>query len=276
VKTKEAFIDVPGASLYHKVRGSGPFLLILQGGAGDADASEGLASRLSEHFTVVTYDRRGLSRSRLTNGCTGTASTIETHSDDAFRLLRGLTHDPAFLIGHSIGAMIALDLAGRHPECVRVLLAHEPPVAQLLADGERHEVEHAIEEMEEAYLARGSDAALERLVTMVRLDPKDREPDARRPRPSPYTADNLEFFFTNDAPAYKRYLLDLKALKSANTHIVVGGGAGSRGVWTRNAAERLAEQLGTEMVEFSGDHDGFGMHPKAFAARFLEIVGSEE
>jgi pimeloyl-ACP methyl ester carboxylesterase len=38
-------------------------LLILQGGAGNADGSEALADELSRDFTVVTYDRRGLSRS---------------------------------------------------------------------------------------------------------------------------------------------------------------------------------------------------------------------
>ena len=38
-------------------------LLILQGGAGNADGSEDLANQLAERFTVVTYDCRGLSRS---------------------------------------------------------------------------------------------------------------------------------------------------------------------------------------------------------------------
>ena len=38
-------------------------MLILQGGAGDADGSEALANELARDFTVVTYDRRGLSRS---------------------------------------------------------------------------------------------------------------------------------------------------------------------------------------------------------------------
>src|SRR5438876_969143 len=58
-------LQVPGASLYYKVCGSDPLLLILQGGDGDADGSDNLADHLVDYYTVVTYDRRGLSRSKL-------------------------------------------------------------------------------------------------------------------------------------------------------------------------------------------------------------------
>jgi pimeloyl-ACP methyl ester carboxylesterase len=53
--------------LTYKVRGTGPVLLIIQGGAGDADGSDRLADRLIDAYTVVTYDRRGLSRSPPTD-----------------------------------------------------------------------------------------------------------------------------------------------------------------------------------------------------------------
>jgi pimeloyl-ACP methyl ester carboxylesterase len=54
-------IEVPGATLYYKVRGSGPVIIIIQGGAADADGSEALATHLESDSTVVSYDRRGLS-----------------------------------------------------------------------------------------------------------------------------------------------------------------------------------------------------------------------
>ena len=58
-------LPVPGASLYYKVQGSGPLLLMLQGGDGDAEGSDGVAAHLIDRYTVVSYDRRGLSRSKL-------------------------------------------------------------------------------------------------------------------------------------------------------------------------------------------------------------------
>ena len=41
---------VPGAKLYYKVRGDGPPLLVLQGGAGDADTPDALASTLAANI----------------------------------------------------------------------------------------------------------------------------------------------------------------------------------------------------------------------------------
>jgi sucrose-6-phosphate hydrolase SacC (GH32 family) len=58
---------VPGATIYYEVRGTGPMLLISESGDGDAGRSIDLVSRLTDDYTVVTYDRRGLSRSTPDN-----------------------------------------------------------------------------------------------------------------------------------------------------------------------------------------------------------------
>jgi pimeloyl-ACP methyl ester carboxylesterase len=62
-KTKPARLAVPGATLYYKMQGHGPLLLMLQGGDGEADGTDALASHVIDHYTVLSYDRRGLSRS---------------------------------------------------------------------------------------------------------------------------------------------------------------------------------------------------------------------
>ena len=126
---------VPGARLHYKVQGAGPILLLLSPGAGDADSYDGLAAYLTNRYTVLTLDRRGYARSPLDDA----AATygIETHSDDAHRLLAHLSSEPADVFGSSIAALIALDLGVRHPAQVRTLVAHEPPLEQLLAPAER-------------------------------------------------------------------------------------------------------------------------------------------
>jgi pimeloyl-ACP methyl ester carboxylesterase len=58
-------VKVTGASIYCATRGSGPVVLIMGGGPGNADTLEPLAARLAEDLTVVTYDRRGYSRRQL-------------------------------------------------------------------------------------------------------------------------------------------------------------------------------------------------------------------
>ena len=271
MKATEDVLTVPGARLYYKVRGSGPLLLLLQGGGGDADASEGIASRLLEQFTVVTYDRRGLSRSRLDEG-TDAPSSLETHSDDVHRLLAALSTEPVFLVGHSIGAVIGLDLVARHPEQVRVLVAHEPPATQLLPDEERTYAEHAQKEVEETYHRDGATAAVKKMGALVRADARNREPGVKMPAPTSQTAANLAFFLTHDEPATRRHRLDIAALEAAPTRIVFVGGRDSRGVWTRRSAEELAKRLGAEFLEFPGDHNGFTFHPRAFATGLREIL----
>ncbi|MGH2758351.1 MAG: alpha/beta fold hydrolase, partial [Actinomycetota bacterium] len=58
-------LKVPGATLYHEVRGSGPVLLAIPGGPTDAGLFTGFAEYLADRYTVVTYDPRGHSRSTL-------------------------------------------------------------------------------------------------------------------------------------------------------------------------------------------------------------------
>jgi pimeloyl-ACP methyl ester carboxylesterase len=271
VKAEEGLLTVPGATLYYRVRGSGPLLLLLQGGAGNADASEGVAGLLLDRFTVVTYDRRGLSRSRLDEGAVA-PSRLRTHSDDAYRLLAALTTEPAFVVGHSIGAVIGLDLVARRPERVRVLVAHEPPAPQFLPDVERAWAERAQLEVEETYHREGAAAAVKEFGAMVHADARNREPDVTPPVQTPQTVADLDFFLKYDAPAARRHRLDIEALATATTEMVFGGGRDSRGVWTRRSAEELAKCLGAEFLEFPGDHNGFTLRPREFAARLLEIL----
>ena len=76
-------LRVRGAALHYTVRGAGPPLLVIQGGARDADRAAALAHRLASTHQVVAYDRRGLRRSRVDDPTE--AVSIETHSDDAHR-----------------------------------------------------------------------------------------------------------------------------------------------------------------------------------------------
>lgn len=274
--TKVDTLRVPGAQLYFTVRGSGPLLLILQGGDGDAEGCNGLAAYLVAGYTVVTYDRRGLSRSPIDDP---TASPcLETHSDDAHRLLAALTDEPAFVFGGSLGALLGLDLVACHPEQVRILVAHEPPVPELLPDAERALAVESQLEMEETYRREGAAAAIKKMASAL-LNFADREPDLELPRPnSQQTAQraaNMAFFLAHDAPSVRRYKLDLVALKRAGRRIVPAAGRTSRETWVHHCTAALADRLGTPLVEFPGGHNGYILHPRAFAARLREVLSGQ-
>jgi pimeloyl-ACP methyl ester carboxylesterase len=272
--TKSDTIQVPGACLYYQTQGSGPLLLILQGGDGDADGSMSLADHLAEHYTVVTYDRRGLSRSKLDEPFE--APRLETHSNDAHLLLATLTTEPALVFGASMGALIGLDLVARHPEQIRMFVAHEAPTLEPLPDAERASAAQAQEEVDEIYRSEGLAAAMKKKLAQSGLNFADREPDVVLPQPGPYRAANLAFFYAYDAPSAHRYRLDMAALKKAAAQIVITGGRTSREIWLYHSAEALASQLGTAFVEFPGGHNGYVLHPRAFAERLHDVFDKKQ
>jgi len=204
----------------------------------------------------VTYDRRGLSRSIL--DAPAESLTISTHSDDAHRLLAELTNQPALVFGSSIGALVGLDLVARHPEQVRVLVAHEPPTWELLPDAERDRAMRSQAGAEDVFQREGADAAFRKFVALAAVDYEDREPDAVLAPPTSKRAANLSFFFTHDSPAVRRYRIDIATLSASPTRIVLACGESAPESPPHRAAAALAAKLGEAPVEFPGGHTPVG------------------
>lgn len=268
----EGTLRVAGATLFYRVAGSGPLLLILPGGDGTADSADTLRAQLVDRYRVVTYDRRGLSQSRLDAPPEGL--TLSTHSDDAHRLLAALTNEPACVLGSSIGALIGLDLVARHSEQVRILVAHEPPIWELLPEAERDRATRAQEDAEDTFQREGVVAAFQKFIALASVDYADREPDAVLAPPTSQRETNLSFFFTYDSPAVRRYRLDISALKASSTRIVPAGGQSAPDSAPYRATAALAAALGETLVEFPGGHTGWLLRPRAFAARLHEGISS--
>jgi pimeloyl-ACP methyl ester carboxylesterase len=263
--TKVDTLRVPGASLYYEVRGSGPILLMIAAGSEDAGSYHRLAEHLVDHYTVVTYDRRGYSRSPLDDPEQPVG--IETNSEDAHRLLAALTTEPAYVLGCSIGALIGLDLAIRHPEQVRTLVAHEPPVRGLLPDDEKRP------NLLEMYRREGAVAAIKKFAASIGMNHDDQRSNIGLFQERDRIAKNLDSFFKYDVGAVSRYTLDVAALRAAPTRIVIAGGRAGREYFPYRCAARVAELLGTAIVEFPGNHMGFVNDPREFAARLCEVLG---
>ncbi|MBO0685368.1 MAG: alpha/beta hydrolase [Candidatus Dormibacteraeota bacterium] len=287
--TKTDVMKVPGASLHYEVRGAGPALLLICGGVYDADGYGPLGRHLAQSYTVVTYDRRGNSRSPL-DGPPGPQS-IEVHADDAHRVLSAVgvdENEPAHVFGNSSGAMIGLELAARHPDQVRTLVAHEPPLFELLPN--RDHWRAAIRNVEETFARDGAGAAMQVLEAAF-ADSGDRTADregrmpggeeAPQGEPDPETMammarlqKNMEFFIGHEVPSFNTYVPDLSALRVSPTRIVTAVGEASEGEAPYRAAFALAERLGTPPEVFPGDHGGFGALPEAFAARLKEVLSA--
>ncbi|MEV0234195.1 alpha/beta hydrolase [Nonomuraea sp. NPDC050786] len=260
-------LHVPGAELYYETRGTGPLLLISQSGEGDAGRSVDLVDRLVDEYTVITYDRRGLSRSTLHDPAAGVS--VRQHADDVHRLLAHLTDQPVIMLGQSLGASIGLHLAVEHPEQLGLLIAHEPVSPWLLPETERAEHRAELTELQELYLEGGLPAAIGQVKRVLGIT-EDAETDLT---PQPMTAQrqaNFDFFIRRDFTAVVQDELDLSGCR---TRILPATGRTTpHHVFDHRCAVELAKLLGTELVEFPGGHNGNTSHPRAYAARLREVL----
>ncbi|MFD1675290.1 alpha/beta fold hydrolase [Alicyclobacillus fodiniaquatilis] len=270
-------LSVPGANLYYEVRGSGPMLLMIHGAGGNLFFE--VVDHLVDRFTVVTYDRRGYSRSQLFGP--DEDYRVETHSDDVHRLLAELTDKPAYVFGSSAGAVIGLDFALRHPEQVRMFIPHEPPLVQLLSGEEQVEVQQIMVELQENHRKEGAIPAVMKFSSTslgggVALDGAGSAHHQIAAAQMELIHRNMEYFAAHEALGISSYTLVDGAslsnrLQSASTRVLPAGGRMSRPFLPYRSTVALAEQLGTTMVEFPGDHTGYTTFPREFADRLVDL-----
>lgn len=263
------FVDVPGAAIYWESRGTGPTLLMLQGGEGDADGARDLGDLLARTFRVVTHDRRGLSRSS-TRG----AVEIGTHADDALAVLDAVdpSGEPAIVFGMSLGGVIGLELLCRRQARVKLAIAHESPAVQFLPDEARRAAMESLRAVHAAYESDGLLSAMMEFVTLTSLSMGDREREVKLPKPSAQRTANVEHFFSQDLPATLRFTLDAQKLEALRGKIAVAVGRPVEQNLPRDCALATASALGIDPVVFPGAHNGFITHPRAFAEVLVRLI----
>jgi pimeloyl-ACP methyl ester carboxylesterase len=101
--------------------GSGPVVVVLHGGPGLTDYTESLLPELTDHYTVVRYQQRGLDPST-----TAGPFDVETQVADVVSVLDELGQDRAVIIGHSWGGHLLMHLMAKHPDRVAAALVIDP------------------------------------------------------------------------------------------------------------------------------------------------------
>jgi len=265
----EGMVKVNGAELYHQVRGSGPAVLMIHGTGADSGCYDGVAERLASDFRVLTYDRRGWSRSPRPSGWLKTS--IEEQADDAAWLLRAMGHAPAVVLGSSSGGLIALDLVLRHPEVVRGAVLHEPSLftrlPQDFVQGQFTEMNSLIGQAVASGGPRAGHQAF--LSALAGEDGLEGVADAvMRERWLPNSAFMFAYEFPNMLLGYEP---DPAAIAGVKVPVKVMRAAESMPINVA-AAEWLAAQLKTDLVVAPGTHVAYSQRPSQFAEALRSVL----
>ncbi len=244
--------------LYYEVRGSGPPVLFVMGATGDAGHFTKVAEVLADEFTVVTYDRRGNSRSPRPPGWN--ATSMEEQAGDAAALLHALELSPAAVFGTSSGGLIALCLVIRHPEVVRAAILHETGLYPVL---ERPEDFEALigPVVREGMAAGGPPVAVERFWRFVSGDANW---EALDPGLRERMRNNGEILFDVERPAYASFRPDATTLAAVEAPVQVLASEQSPQAFAEIAGW-LAERLGVEVTYTPGTHTPYLDHPHELA-----------
>jgi pimeloyl-ACP methyl ester carboxylesterase len=283
-ETTTRTLEAPGATLTYDVRPgpTGRPALFLIGSPMGAAGFGTLAGHFGDR-TVITYDPRGAERSVKADPAS--PSTPEQHADDLHRIIEAVAAGPVDLFASSGGAVNALALVALHPEDVRTLVAHEPPLAAVLPDSENAKA--AVRAIRDSYQRGGFGAGMAHFMAITSHRGPFPDDIASQPAPDPAmfgmpTEDDgtrTDVMLAQNILGTTHYEPEFDALRAASTRIVVAAGAESEGEMANRGAHAVAERLGTEVVVFPSHHGGFlgGEYgwpgePDAFAAKLREVL----
>jgi pimeloyl-ACP methyl ester carboxylesterase len=287
-------LDVGDGRLYYEVRGSGPLLLVV-GQPMTSAPFESLAAVLAEDHTVVTYDPHGLGASTTTQPSQDVTPEIE--AKDLAHLIDAVGGERADVFGTSGGAVAGLALAADYPDKVGTLIAHEPPLPELLPDAPH--VRAAVDDIENAFHEVGPGAGFGKFVSLVmhrgpvteagvapvswpptgagsddsasQSGEDGSEAEAAPDRSEKQQADD-ELFLLRMLKPFLRYEPKVDILGSGDPRVVLAVGVASGGEIPQRSTEVLAQRLGTPVTAFPGDHAGFLGDPAGFAATIRQVL----
>lgn len=111
------FLNNHRAKVYYEIHGDGPPLLLIAGLSSDSKSWQYIRNSLASRYTLIIFDNRGCGRTEYDG-----PFTLPDIAADAISLLDHLEYKKVHLLGHSMGGMIAQQLAISHPDRIEKLV----------------------------------------------------------------------------------------------------------------------------------------------------------
>ena len=278
-------------TLFCRKEGSGPLLLLIHGVACDSEFFREASAILSEKFTVISYDRRGYSRSIPAEG--ETDFSVWAHADDAAEIIRAelkRKHEEeicleesdlqmneveeqskakegqnagVFVAGCSAGGAVTAALATKYPELVRQVFLHEP---LMRGSGELAEEQDVFWEK----LRKGAEK--HRIITCMMhfvnaMGGMNRDKEGQSMEQQSRNLKNLELFLEKEMDSFSN--LKLEDFNISVPVTVACGSDDKTGMFHRSAYQ-AAETKGWKHKIVPGYHNFASDEPETFAQCMIE------
>lgn len=270
-------VKINGLDLYYEVAGSGERVVLTHGAWSDGRTWEAVVERMADRFQVVTWDRRGHSRSQNGSG----PGSCRQDAGDLAALIRQLGQGPVNVVGNSAGGNVVLNLVSMYPELVRSASTHEPGPFAVLESSTDPDLQRLIEEdkdnstrVEQLIDSGEYGRAARFFLDEVAVGPGawDQLPEQRRKileANAPQVPDDLR-------DAWDINSVDLGTLASLDLPLLVSSGTESPPLEAA-AAEGLVALVPTARLQVLGGagHIPHRTHPDEYAAmltRFIDQV----
>jgi len=267
-------LDVDGANLYFEVEGSGPYLLCVPGANGDADIWKNFRAASVDHFTVVLYDRRGFSRSKLT-GPQDYTHRLDTDAADIFKMMSSLTKEKFFILGNSSGAVVTLNYATKYPDTVSKCIVYEAPLLTICPNHEELTVHQLA--LYDTYKKEGRAASMKQFMTLVsfRYPTDSKIITMGQTSTDEQRLKNAEYWFEHELRQYPLAKIDENAIKSVGDKLIFACGEENHvGDFLYGPSTALSKLTGSEILVVPGGHLGFLTNTKEFAVK-IRITKNE-
>ncbi len=111
-------IAINDIEMHYETAGDGPPLMLIAGLASDGASWAPIVPDLAKKYRLILPDNRAAGRMQKVDG----PVSIAQMADDCAALLNALQIERAHILGHSMGGLVAADLAGRFPDRVDHLI----------------------------------------------------------------------------------------------------------------------------------------------------------
>lgn len=259
-------VNREGIRLFCRVEGKGIPVLLIHGSIVDCDFFKEVSHYLSHSFRVISYDRRGYSRSDP-----GKSYSLFTQAQDAADILHSFArNEKVIIVGCSMGALIALRLAAACPELVSQTILHEPPI--LSYEGITTPDEEQL--LNQIRLQAEGGHYKSALITFFQLSSRHSYERTREFPPEKIDQHMKNGLIFTQHECLHQFSENQTCIlnQTAGQRIRCLVGISSGSTFAVRATERLAKELNQRLLYVAGGHNAAHDHPEEFAAMLTGLV----